>query len=283
MNARDSTLLVTGGAGGIGRAIADEFLRQGAAVLLADRDERALADARDAFAVHGDRIGTIAVDLTREDDRRRLVGHAERWRGGIDVLVNNAGVNHFRLFEDQSHEQIDLALAINLQAPLHLCRALLPHLQRRPRAHVVNMGSVFGSIGYPAYAVYSATKFALRGFTEALRRELAGTTVGVHYLAPRATRTGINGAAVEQMNEELGVAMDAPATVAAALRALLEADGAEAVVGWPEKFYARLNGAFPRLVDGALIKQLPVIRRYARPAPATSALPDVAVHPARQA
>jgi short-subunit dehydrogenase len=275
MNVRESTLLVTGGAGGIGRAIADEFLRHGAAVLLADRDERALADACANFESHGDRIGAVAVDLTREADRRSLVEYAERWCGGIDVLVNNAGVNHFRLFEDQPPEQIDLALAINLQAPLHLCRALLPHLQSRPRAHLVNVGSVFGSIGYPAYAVYSATKFALRGFTEALRRELAGTTVGVHYLAPRATRTGINGAAVERMNEELGVAMDAPATVAAALRTLLEGERAEAVVGWPEKFYARLNGAFPRLVDGALVKQLPVIRRYARPA--SAATPTVAV------
>ncbi|MCZ8131912.1 MAG: SDR family oxidoreductase [Steroidobacteraceae bacterium] len=265
MNVARATYLITGGAGGIGRALAAEFLDAGASVLLAGRDSRTLAETRDGLAHHGDRVGTIAVDLTVPDDRRRLVAAAEGWRGGVDVLVNNAGVNHFGLFEDQPPEQIDLALAINLQAPLQLCRALLPHLRRRPAAHVVNVGSVFGAIGYPAYAVYSATKFALRGFTEALRRELADTTVRVHYLAPRATRTGMNGAAVEAMNAELGVAMDAPARVAARLRRLLERGEPSAVVGWPEGFYTRLNAVLPGAVDGALRKQLPVIRRHARP------------------
>jgi short-subunit dehydrogenase len=277
MNIATHRILVTGGAGGLGRAYADEFLRHGAAVLLADRDAAALADVRSALASHGDRVATFAVDLTKDADRRALVDHATRWRGGVDVLVNNAGVNHFRLFEDQPPEQIDVALAVNVQAPLQLCRALLPHLLRLPAAHVVNVGSVFGSIGYPAYAVYSATKFAIRGFTEALRRELADTGVAVHYFAPRAARTGINGAAVERMNAELGVAMDAPAEVAAALRRLLERNRPSAVVGWPEKFYARLNGALPELVDGALAKQLPVVRRHARPeapdAEARAALP----------
>ena len=103
----------------------------------------------------------------------------------------------------------------------------------------------------------------MRGFTEALRRELADTSVRVHYVAPRATRTGINTSAVERMNEELGVAMDPPELVAKAVCDMLAGGRAEAVLGWPEKFFARVNGVLPRLVDGALRKQLPVIRRYA--------------------
>jgi short-subunit dehydrogenase len=125
------------------------------------------------------------------------------------------------------------------------------------------MGSVFGSIGYPAYAVYSATKFAMRGFTEALRRELAGSNVAVHYLAPRATRTPINAASVERMNAELGVAMDDPSVVGVALCTMLENNTPFAVVGWPEKLFARVNAVLPGAVDGALRKQLPTIRRYA--------------------
>jgi hypothetical protein len=154
--------------------------------------------------------------------------------------VNNAGVSHFRFLENQPAEEIDLALAVNLQAPFHLCRLLLPHLQRQPEAHILNTGSVFGGIGYAAYSVYSATKFAIRGFSEALRRELADTAVQVHYLAPRATRTGINTAAVESMNAELGVAMDTPPVVARAACAMLEKGTLEAVVGWP-KFFVRLD------------------------------------------
>jgi len=124
-------------------------------------------------------------------------------------------------------------------------------------------GGIGGAIGYPGYAVYSATKFAVRGFTEALRRELSDTGVSVRYVAPRATRTGINTSAVERMNAELGVAMDPPELVAKAVCDMLAGGKVEAVLGWPEKLFARVNGILPRVVDGAFRKQLPVIRRYA--------------------
>ena len=263
MNPSTSRVLITGGAGGIGGAIAAELLSRGAAVLLVDRDAAALGRAVERYARYGDRVGTVACDLTSAPDRQRLCEEAVRWRGGVNVLLNNAGINHFRMFEDQPPEQVDLAVAINLLAPLHLCRGLLAHLKAQPDACILNTGSVFGSIGYPGYAVYSATKFAVRGFTEALRRELADTVVKVHYVAPRATRTGINSSAVERMNAELGVAMDPPERVARAVCDMLERGNPEAVVGWPEKLFARINGVLPRLVDGALRKQLPVIRRYA--------------------
>jgi short-subunit dehydrogenase len=263
MNPANIRALVTGGGGGIGGAIADELLVRGAAVLLVDRDAAALERASNRLSRFGERVGTLAADLTRSEDRKRLCVAAAAWRSGVNVLINNAGVNHFRMFADQPPEQIDLAIAINLTAPLHLCRELLPHLQRLPEACILNTGSVFGAIGYPGYAVYSATKFAVRGFTEALRRELSDTNVSVRYMAPRATRTGINTSAVERMNAELGVAMDPPELVAKAVCDMLAGGKLEAVLGWPEKLFARLNGILPRVVDGALRRQLPVIRRYA--------------------
>ena len=263
MNPANAKVLITGGAGGIGGAIASELLSRGAAVLLVDRDAAALERAVQRFVRYGDRVGTFAADLTNAADRKLICDTAAEWRGGVNVLVNNAGINHFRMFEDQPPEQLDLALAINVQAPIHLCQGMLPQLRRQPEACILNTGSVFGSIGYPGYAVYSATKFAIRGFTEALRRELADTNVRVHYVAPRATRTGINTSAVERMNAELGVAMDPPELVAKAVCDMLAGGRAEAVLGWPEKLFARVNGVLPRLVDSALRKQLPVIRRYA--------------------
>jgi short-subunit dehydrogenase len=265
MKPTDIRALITGGGGGIGGAIAAELLARGAAVLLVDRDKGALAAAAQRHSSLGDRVATIAADLTVADDRRRVCEMAMDWRGGVNVLINNAGVNHFVMFEDQPTAQIDAAIAVNVVAPLHLCRDLLVHLARQSEACILNTGSVFGAIGYPGYAVYSATKFALRGFTQALRRELAGTSVRVQYLAPRATRTGINGAAVERMNSELGVAMDPPELVARAACRMLERGNLEAVVGWPEKFFARVNAIAPRLVDRALRRQLPVIRRHATP------------------
>lgn len=270
MNPTSIRALITGGGGGIGGAIAAELLARGGAVLLVDRDGAALERAAARHAGCGARVATLAADLTSAADRERIVATAVGWHDGVNVLINNAGVNHFGMFEQQSPAQIDLALAINVQAPMHLCHSLLPHLRARPEAAILNTGSVFGSIGYAGYVTYSATKFAMRGFTEALRRELADSHVRVHYLAPRATRTGINTSAVEQMNAELGVAMDPPEVVARAVCDMLAGGGVEAVVGWPEKFFARLNAVLPRLVDGALRKQLPVIRRYAGGRPATS-------------
>lgn len=263
MKASEARVLITGGAGGIGSAVARELLARGAAVLLVGRDREALARVSSSLAFAGERVATMAADLTLAAGRQDVVRAAAAWRGGVNVLMNNAGVSHFGMFEDQSPGQIDLTLAVNVQAPLQLCHAMLPQLLRQPEAVIVNTGSVFGAIGYPGYAVYSATKHALRGFTEALRRELAGTRVSVLYVAPRATRTGINSAAVERMNAELGVATDTPEAVAAALCDMLESRRSAAVLGWPEKFFARLNAVLPGLVDRALSKQLPVIRRYA--------------------
>jgi NAD(P)-dependent dehydrogenase (short-subunit alcohol dehydrogenase family) len=180
--------LITGAGGGIGRAIAADLVKQGVQVLLVDRDASALgavaahlASARTQFAQH-------VADLTVTAEREHLCEVARSWRGGINILINNAGLNPFGLFEDLKPEQIDLALAVNLQAPMHLCRELLPHLRRQAPAAIVNTGSVFGAIGFPGYVAYSTTKFALRGFTEALRRELAGSGVAVQYSrrVPRA-------------------------------------------------------------------------------------------------
>lgn len=266
--------MITGGSGGIGRAIAAELLARHASVLLIGRNAAALKAIAEEFAEHGDRVATFVADLTHAEDRLAVCRHAQSWNGGIDTLINGAGVSHFTAFEDHRFQQIDLALTVNVEAPLHLCLALLPHLRRQPQAHIVNIGSVYGALGYPGYATYSATKFALRGFSEALRRELADTHVKVHYLAPRSTRTAFNSSSVERMNRELGVSMDAPSAVAKAVCRLMELDRAEAVVGWPEKIFVRINAVLPRLVDFAIRKQLPVIQRYMQKRDSPHPLPE---------
>ena len=155
-------------------------------------------------------------------------------------------------------------MQLNVTATLQLTHRLLPILRQQGRALVVNIGSTFGSIGYPGFTAYCASKFAIRGFSEALRRELADTQVKVLYLAPRATRTSMNSDSVVAMNTELKVAMDDPQLVARTVRAAIESEREELYMGWPEKLFVRLNGLLPRVVDQALRKQLPVIQRFAR-------------------
>jgi short-subunit dehydrogenase len=189
--------------------------------------------------------------------------YASHWdHVGIDTLINNAGTSGAGFLEDSSPLQIDAVLQTNLVAPILLTQALLAHLKSRPEARIVNIGSVFGYIGYPSQAVYSASKFGLRGFSEALRRELAGSRVTVQHVAPRATRTTLNSNAMDELNRELGNRVDDPDRVANVVIAGLSTRRANTVIGWPETLFARINAVMPSLVDGALVKQLPVIRRF---------------------
>lgn len=254
--------LVTGATGGIGRELALELHRRGAAVLLVARDAAALADIARSLGGESDRVACCALDLATEVGRNGVASAAALW--DCNVLVNNAGLGEFAFVDDQTDAGLERLFAVNALAPMQLTRALLPHLRGQAEAAVLNVGSVFGSLAYPGFAAYSASKFALRGFTEALRRELADASVSVHYLAPRATRTAMNATAVERMNAELGVTMDPPSIVARAACDMLEQGRREVVLGWPEKLFVRINALLPRVVDGSLRKQLPVIRRHAR-------------------
>ena len=264
-------ILLTGAGGGIGRELVRSFVAKDANVMLIGRDIATLQRVAARLGVSRERVTAVGCDLARASERARLCEIAADWRGGIDVLVNNAGVADFTLLADQSAGSIDAAIATNLIAPIDLCRRLVPTLARKAEAHIVNIGSVFGSIGFAGNAVYSATKFGLRGFSEALRRELADTNVHVHYFAPRATHTGMNDSVVDELNDALGNVVDEPDVVADQLVRALEHDRLECVLGSPEKFFARINALLPRLVDRALFKQLPIIQRHARRSIATPA------------
>lgn len=262
MNLQDRRVLITGASGGIGRALVATLLDEGAQVLLSGRDHEALSKVVQHHAER-DRAAVFAADLTDESDRARLCDFASRWRGGIDVLINNAAVNEFALLTSVPSASLSVAIATNLVAPIDLCRRLASCLGRSQEAHIVNIGSVFGNIGFAGNSVYCASKFGLRGFSEALRRELADTNIRVHYFAPRATHTAFNSDLVDEMNEALGNASDDPGDVARRLVQALRADQVECVIGWPEKFFARLNALLPRLVDAALLKKLATIRDFA--------------------
>jgi short-subunit dehydrogenase len=262
MNLRDKRILVTGAAGGIGSELVASLIQEEAHVLLTGRDHAALQ--RVAARCADERGAVFAADLAKPRDRAALCAFATQWRGGIDMLINNAGVGDFSLLHQQSAEAIQATLTTNLLAPIDLCRQLVPYFSSRDEAYIVNIGSVFGHLGFAANSVYCASKFGLRGFSEALRRELADSSIRVHYFAPRATRTKLNSSAADEMNEVLGNASDDPADVARAIVQALRADRLESIIGWPEKLFARLNAILPRAVDAALGKKLPTIRRCAQ-------------------
>ncbi|WFM71163.1 SDR family oxidoreductase [Halomonas sp. CKK8] len=250
-------ILLTGASGGIGQALVDEFAAAGATLLVTGRRDEALEAL---VARHPGQVTALAADLTRPGDRAALAETAAA--AGCNMLVNAAGVNRVGLFESCSDEDLERLVTLNLTATLQLTRALMPMLLAARHGWVINLGSTFGTIGYPGQVGYCATKFALRGFSQALHRELADTRVRVLHVSPRATRTAMNAPEVEAMNQALGNAMDTPARVASAVRRAIERGREETQVGRPERLFTRLNSLLPRLVDRALARQLPIIRRF---------------------
>lgn len=260
MRLSESRAVLTGASGGIGLQLAEQLCAAGAQVLAVSRHVGALDALTQRYP---DRLHWQAADLCSSADRQALLEGARRM-GGINLLINAAGINQFAMLDQLDEARLDDMLTLNITATLQLTRLLLPVLREQSHGLVVNVGSTYGSIGYPGYAAYCASKFALRGFSEALRRELADTSVDVLYVAPRATRTSMNSAAAMALNEALKVGMDDPRDVALAVLSAIEAKRSELYLGWPEKLFVRINGMLPGVVDRALRKQLPLIRRYSR-------------------
>ncbi|MES3007454.1 MAG: SDR family oxidoreductase [Pseudomonadota bacterium] len=263
MNIRNSTIVLTGATGGIGSQLAQEFAEAGARLILVGRQQAPLDALLNALPVKATAPHlTLAVDLLEAAGRQKLRDLCARQ--DVDLLINNAGTSDFNLLGNADPVIVARQLELNLMVPVLLTQQLLPLLRRRPTSAVVNIGSAFGSIGYPGYAAYCASKFGLRGFSEALRRELADTGVRVLHVAPRATRTALNNARVVAMNAALGNAMDDPRQVARfVVQRVRNERWGHCVIGWPERFYAWINALLPAMTDGSVRKQLPVIRKFA--------------------
>ena len=274
MKAAQARVLLTGATGGIGRAIAAELLQHGAAVLLTGRSPARLAALSRALAptaVLQSRVAWHATDLDDAAALPLLCEAAVAWQA--NVLVNNAGTSSFGRLETLGADHLEQVLRTNLLAPMRLTQALLPWLRSRPQAQVIQIGSVLGRLGLPGYSVYSASKFGLRGFSEALRRELRGSPVRVQYLGPRSTRTAFNDARVDAYNRATSTATDSPETVARALLELLQSGAAERFLGLPEKHAVRLNGLAPELLDGAFDKHRASLPPGPAEAPASIRIP----------
>lgn len=254
MKAAQARVLLTGACGGIGQTAALALAEAGAALLLVGRSPARLAAQARAIQqrVAGAQVAWLDADLVDAGSIPALVVQARAF--ACNVVIHGAGVAEFGHFEDAKPDAMARLLSTNLLAPMVLTQALLPHLRTLPQAQVICVGSALGAIGLPGYSVYCASKFGLRGFAQALRRELADTQVRIQYLGPRSTKTGFNSAEVAEYNRGTGTAMDSPEVVALGLVRLLESGAAERFLGFPEKVVARLNGLAPAAMDGAFSK-----------------------------
>lgn len=255
MKIEHASVVLTGAAGGLGAEIAHRLVDEGARILLIDRSRESvisLAHTLCADASDRSRVDALVVDITTQAGREAVLDAAAARKA--NVLINNAGVAAFGPAAELDAAQTETAVAVNVLAPLLLTSGLLPLLLAQPHARIVNIGSTLGSIGVPGFAVYGATKAAVRLYSEALRRELADTAVRVQYFAPRAIDTRFNSPQVDAFNAATGTRTDPAARIAGRVIQLLRDEAPERYVGVLERIGARLNGAFPRLLDGAFAK-----------------------------
>ena len=183
--------VITGAASGIGRALALRLACEGCALALADVDAAALSESAAEARNIGVRVSTHCVDVA---DRAAMTGFRDAVlseHGRVQLLVNNAGVALIGTVAELPLEQIEWLIGINFWGVVHGVTLFLPVLRQQPEAHIVNLSSVFGLIAPPGQAAYAASKFAVRGFTESLRHELAGSSVKVSVVHPGGIRTAI--------------------------------------------------------------------------------------------
>jgi len=244
--------LITGAGSGIGRALAIEAARRGVSVALTGRRKHALDETLTLLPGTGHLA--IAADVTKPEERRALMAEAEAHWSALDLLVNNAGVVPVGPLGAATDEDLQAVLNTNLLAPMALVREALPLLKKAKGARVVNIGSVFGDIPYPLFAPYSATKAGLRGFSIALRRELAPLGIGVTYAAPRATHTPAS-RPLQSLIEPFEMKFDTPEAVAKFVWNAVAREANAIYPAGPERMYVLMQRLFPRIVDKAIAKQ----------------------------
>jgi NAD(P)-dependent dehydrogenase (short-subunit alcohol dehydrogenase family) len=183
--------VVTGAGSGIGRALVEQLSAAGSALAIADIDQKGLAETRASLTAREALVSTHVLDVSDEQGVRSFAEDVVRRHGRVTLLVNNAGVALHGTFEEISPDDMRWLMGINFWGVVYGVKYFLPILKQQPRAQIVNLSSVFGIIAPAGQSAYSASKFAVRGFTEAVRHELEGTSVSVSCVHPGGIHTSI--------------------------------------------------------------------------------------------
>lgn len=200
---RDTVVVITGATSGIGRATAQEFVRAGARVVVAGRRTERLEELVAELENKGGEALAVTVDVAEAGQVEHLITAALARFGRIDTLVNNAGVGLAAKFAEQSLEDFRRVMEINFWGAVYACQAVVPQMRKQKSGVIINVASIFGKRGMPFETAYCASKFALAGFSEALRAELMSEGIDVVSVFPGAVETEIFDSAANQTGMEI--------------------------------------------------------------------------------
>jgi len=193
MNLTGKTAVVTGASKGIGFAIADALLKQGANVFVCARDKSELRRAIEQLSQHGHAEGEVC-DVRSEEQVKMMLDECERVFGGVDILINNAGMGVFgKTVEEISSDEFRQTLETNLFGVFYACHYAIPKMKTRGGGYIINISSLAGQNPHPKMAAYNASKFGLNGFTEAMMQEVRQDNIKVSYICPGSVNTYFGG------------------------------------------------------------------------------------------
>lgn len=238
MDLHNKVVIVTGASGGIGAATARELARQGAIVVLAARRADQLETLQQQITQTGGRALAMPTDVAQRPSIDQLVQTTVDAFGRVDVLVNNAGIGGNTAIGDSDDELIERVIDVNLVAPARCVQAVLPHMRQAGQGVIINIGSIAGEVA--TSTLYSATKFGLRGFNDALRRELRHDNIDVVLIAPGFIRT--------DMTSDVTVPMPGPDVVAQAIVSAIRRPRRKIIVPWPYRLLT-VAAKWPWLAD----------------------------------
>ena len=252
----NKTIVITGATGGLGVALAKELDLEGAVLVLLGRNYEKLDCLKKS-------LQSECIIKTFDFSSIKEVESAAAFLKdlSVDVLINNAGIQEFGPLVQKTIQNITNVFQTNVIAPTCLVSSVLPAMIKRNNGHIINIGSIFGSIAYPYFSLYSASKSALRGLSESLRREVGQNNVLITYIAPRAMDTALNGEVMHRIAKATKMSMDSPADIAKIIVKAMKQQKKEVYIGFPERFFVKLNYWARCLVDNGLKKETQLIKQ----------------------
>ena len=254
----DKRFLLTGATSGIGKALAKQLLELGVALAIVGRNAEKLQTLVAEFANFKGKVHPISGDVGIEADQSRIVSEAVRQLGGLDGLINNAGIASWGHFAGGTEEILRQIMEVNFHGPAELIRHAIPHLTEGREPIIVNVSSMTGRKAMPAWSEYSASKHALCGLTEALRGEMARFGIDTLLVIPGLTKTGLQ---KDMLRNDGKVKIDyesgmEPTYVADKIVKAIRSGKQEIVVGSDARRMLLVNRFLPRFLDRKIARKV---------------------------